>query len=122
LVKKGGTTMVKKKKPQKKRLGDRREIERRNQRRRLKKEPAKKNRRAPAARRTLNRRASVRRAGDTYSGKVKEFKALIKPVEILPPLEEEVITDDSEIVAGFETSASEDAPDPTNPVPESENN
>lgn len=114
--------MVKKKKPKIKRLGDRRKVERRLRRRRLKKEPAKKNRRAPAARRALNRRASVRREGDTYVVKVKEFKALLKPGEILPPLEEEVITDGSEIVDGFETSASEDAPDSTDPGPESENN
>lgn len=122
MVKKGGAPMVKKKKTQEKRLGDRREVERRLKRRRLKKEPAKKNRRAPVARRALDRRGTVRRSGDTYLVKVKEFKALNKPGEILPPLEEEVIIDGSEIVGGFETSASEDAPDPTDPAPESESN
>lgn len=114
--------MEKKKKPKEKRRGDRREVDRRLRRRRLKKEPAKKNKRAPAARRSADRRGPVRRHSDTYLAKVKEFKALAKPGEILPPLEEEVVTDAREIVDGFETSASEDAPDPTNPVPESENN
>jgi hypothetical protein len=53
--------------------------------------------------------------------KIKEFKALAKTGDALPPLEEEVITDAREIVDGFETSASEDAPESTDPAPESEN-
>lgn len=113
--------MEKKKKPKEKRRGDRREVDRRLRRRRLKKEPAKKNKRAPAARRSADRRGPVRRHSDTYLAKVKEFKALAKPGEILPPLEEEVVTDAREIVDGFETSASEDAPESTDPAPESEN-
>jgi hypothetical protein len=113
--------MVKKKKPKEKRLGDRRQLERRLVRRRFKKEPAKKNRRAPKTRRTLNRRGNVRRHGDTYLAKVKEFKALLKPGEVLPPLEEEAITEVPETADGFEMSASEDAPDPTDPAPEPEN-
>ncbi len=113
--------MAKKKKSHAPRQGDRRKTDRRLHRRRLKKDSAKKNRRAPAARRTANRRSGVRRTEDTYLAKVKEFKALTKPGAVLPPLEEEVVTDPREIVDGFETSASEDAPEPTDPAPESEN-
>ena len=114
--------MVKKKKQKEKRRGDRRRIDRRRARRRLKKEPAKKNRRAPVARRAADRRKSLRRRGDTFLGKIKEFKSILKPGEVLPPLEEEVVTDAREIADGFEASASEDAPESTDPAPESENN
>jgi hypothetical protein len=114
--------MVKKKKSTETRRGDRRKVDRRLRRRRLKKEPAKKNRRVPVARRTANRRSGVRRTGDTYQAKMKEFKILPKPADVLPPLEEEVVTDAREIADGFEASASEDAPESTDPAPESENN
>jgi len=114
--------MVKKKKRKEKRRGDRRRIDRRRARRRLKKEPAKKNRRAPVARRAADRRKSLRRRGDTFLGKIIEFKSILKPGEVLPPLEEEVVTDAREIADGFVPSASEDAPESTDPAPESESN
>lgn len=114
--------MAKKKTSKEKRLGDRRTVDRRSSRRRLKKESPPKNQRAPASRRQGNRRGGVRRESDTYLAKIKEFKTLAKPGEALPPLEEEVITDAREIVDGFETSASEDAPESTDSAPESENN
>ncbi len=114
--------MAKKKTSKEKRRGDRRTVDRRSGRRRLKKEPPQKNHRGSAARRQGNRRGAVRRESDTYLAKIKEFKALAKTGDALPPLEEEVITDAREIVDGFETSASEDAPESTDPAPESENN
>lgn len=112
---------IKKKTPKEKRRGDRRKTERRSRRRRLKKEPAKKNRRAPAVRRAADRRSGVRRQSDTYLAKIKEFQTLAKPGAVLPPLEEEVVTDPRETADGFETSASEDAPESTDPAPEPEN-
>lgn len=112
---------IKKKPSPKKRLGDRRKTDRRRrrQRQRLKKEPTPRHRRAAGGgRRTANRRSGVRRKKDTYMEKIKEFQVLAKPGVILPPLEEEVVTDDRETVAGFETPASEDAPEPTDLAPE----
>lgn len=113
--------MAIKKVPKEKRLGDRRNTERRLRRRRLKKDSPSENRRKPATRRAEDRRGGVRRQGDTYLAKIQEFKTGGKIPDVLPPLEEE-ITDGSETVDGFEPSANEDAPDPTDPDPESENN
>jgi hypothetical protein len=111
----------KKKTSEEKRLGERRGTERRSHRRRLKKQPAKKNLRAPTVRRAADRRSGVRRQEDTFLAKIKEFGVLEKSGAVLPPLEEEVVTDPRETVDGFETSASEDAPESTDPAPESEN-
>mgnify|MGYP001251391800 CR=1 FL=1 len=113
--------MTRKKKPTDKRLGERRNTERRLRRRRLKKDPPQKNRRQPNTRRATDRRGSLRRDEDTYLSKIQTFKTDKKTPQPLPPLEEEIAVS-FETVDGFETSPTEDAPDPTNPDPESENN
>ena len=52
---------------------------------------------------------------------MEEFNNTGKKQEILPPLEEEPITENLEIVSGDEPTAIETGLDPTDPDPESEN-
>ncbi len=118
---------MKKKSPPKKSTprtsgGERRKTERRRASRRLRKSAAPAQRRKDKTRRSASRRRGVRRAGDTFLGKIEELKSLGKREEVLPPLEEEVITDGLETVSGDEPPANEPESDPTDPAPESENN
>lgn len=98
--------------------GERRKVERRKAPRRLRKTVSVPARRVKKNRRSAARRGGVRRSSDTYFGKIDEFKKQ----DVLPPLEEEVITEGLETVSGDEPPANEPEPDPADPAPESENN
>lgn len=113
---------TKKKSSPRKSGNERRKVERRKSPRRFSKTPPTSQRRAKKGRRLSVRRSGVRRTSDTYIGKLEEFKGLGKKQEVLPPLEEEVITEGLENVSDDEPTAIGSEPDPTDPAPESENN
>jgi hypothetical protein len=101
---------------------ERRKAERRRAPRRLRKTASAPQRRTKKSRRLAARRSGVRRTSDTYLGKIEEFRQTGKKQEMLPPLEEDVITEGLETVSGDEPPANEPESDPTDPAPESENN
>lgn len=104
-----------------KRREDRRQIDRRAQRRRVVKKASAVAQRRKKDRRRANRRGGIRRQGETYLAKIKEFKSAGKITEPLPPLEEDEPVTLLETVVDSEIPEPEETTAPTDPDPEEEN-